>query len=72
MPWMPRAGHHCAPGETTFVTTRRMFFNSVRRYLVSCHMVQCSVSALAVVSHDIVDRRWGERDEGLARYGAGY
>ena len=28
--------------------------------------------ALGVVSHDIVYRSWGERDEGLARYGAGY
>ena len=27
---------------------------------------------LGVVSHDIVYRSWGERDEGLARYGSRY
>jgi len=31
----------------------------------------CSPS-LDVVSHDIVYRGWGERDEGLARYGSRY
>ena len=31
-----------------------------------------SSGALGVVSHDIVYRGWGERDEGLARYGARY
>ena len=30
-----------------------------------------SRQGLGVVSHDIVYRGWGERDEGLARYGAG-
>ena len=68
--WSP---DHSTIPDAVRIWGHRLFVCGSSSLLISVLISTITESALGlgVVSHDIVDRGWGEWDEGLARYGTG-